>query len=65
MTLDKQIQLATLNNSRVSSSNVSHTSQFNLSSAVKVMPKFSEGNVDEFFCAFERFARVMNWQPTY
>ena len=38
--VDKQIQLATLNNWRVSSSNVSHTPQFNLSSAHFLLSAF-------------------------
>ena len=63
--VDKQIQLANLTNSHTGNTNVSRTPQFDLSSAVKVMPKFSDENVDEFFCAFERLAHVMSWPQTY
>ena len=62
--LDKQIQLANVSKSPVSNS-VSQTPHFDLSSAVKVMPKFSDDNVDEFFCAFERLAHVMSWPQKY
>lgn len=63
--LDKQIQLATLNKSSANASSTSPAPQFDFSSAVKVMPRFSDANVDEFFSSFERLARVMHFPRKY
>lgn len=65
-TLDKQIHLAQLNNFRPQTpvpvdDPVDESSPFNFSAAVKLVPSFSEGNVEDFFASFERLARRLQW----
>ena len=48
-------------NSRSSSSSSSSEERFNLISAIKLVPNFSEREVVEFFLSFEMLARRLNW----
>ena len=60
-TLEKQVELAALNSDRSNANFVPQEPRFDLSSALKLVPRFSVENVDEFFVAFERIANQMQW----
>ncbi len=58
-----QIQLGQINHTSLSS--ITMSSQFDPSRAVKLIPRFSEDSVEEFFAAFERIADTMKWPVEY